>query len=135
MEKSDKIIDDLQRIILMLSRENTQMKAYLRESCRGTQPGKTATTALCHLRKMRTDHCVPAVSGKKVVESDFPAHVDSPVKYGKGIESLIGYLSVRQYLPFKRLQEMLSDIFAVQISEGGLHCLLKRLASKDWRVS
>jgi transposase len=66
----------------------------------------------------------------KVVESDFPAHVDSPVKYGKGIESLIGYLSVRQYLPFKRLQEMLNDIFAVQISEGGLHCLLKRLAYK-----
>jgi transposase len=66
----------------------------------------------------------------KVVESDFPVDVDSPVKYGKSIESLIGYLSVRQYLPFKRLQEMLSDIFAVQISEGGLHCLLKRLASK-----
>jgi transposase len=66
----------------------------------------------------------------KVVESDFPDDVDNPVKYGKSIESLIGYLSVRQYLPFKRLQEMLSDIFAIQISEGGLHCLLKRLASK-----
>jgi len=66
----------------------------------------------------------------KVVESDFPGDVDSPVKYGKSIESLIGYLSVRQYLPFKRLQEMLGDIFAVQISEGGLHCLLNRLASK-----
>jgi transposase len=29
MEKSDKIIDDLQRIILMLSRENAQMKARI----------------------------------------------------------------------------------------------------------
>lgn len=66
----------------------------------------------------------------KVVESDFPVEVVSPVRYGKGIESFIGYLSVRQYLPFKRLQEMLKDIFSVQISEGGLHCLLKRLASK-----
>ena len=66
----------------------------------------------------------------KVIESDFPAEVDSSVKYGKSIESLVGYLSVRQYLPFKRLQEMLNDIFAVQISEGGIHCLLKRLASK-----
>ena len=66
----------------------------------------------------------------KVVESDFPGDVDSPVRYGKGIESLVGYLSVRQYLPFKRLQEMLGDIFGVQISEGGLHCLLNRLASK-----
>jgi len=66
----------------------------------------------------------------KVVESDFPVDVDSPVRYGKGIESLIGYLSVRQYLPFKRLREMMGDIFAVQISEGGLHHLLNRLAAK-----
>jgi transposase len=66
----------------------------------------------------------------KVVESDFPPGVDSPVRYGNNIETLIGYLSVRQYLPFKRLQEMLNDIFAVQISEGGLHWLLNRLASK-----
>jgi transposase/uncharacterized coiled-coil protein SlyX len=65
-----------------------------------------------------------------MVESDFPVGVESPVRYGKNIETLIGYLSVRQYLPFKRLQEMLNDIFAVQISEGGLHWLLNRLASK-----
>jgi transposase-like protein len=65
-----------------------------------------------------------------MVESDFPVGVDSPVRYGKNIETLIGYLSVRQYLPFKRLQEMLNDIFAVQISEGGLHWLLNRLAAK-----
>jgi transposase len=66
----------------------------------------------------------------KMVESDFPVGVDSPVKYGKSIETLIGYLSVRQYLPFKRLQEMLNDVFSVQISEGGLHWLMNRLASK-----
>jgi transposase len=66
----------------------------------------------------------------KLVESDFPAGVDSPVRYGKNIEALIGYLSIRQYLPFKRLQEMLHDLFTLPISEGGLHCLLNRLASK-----
>jgi transposase len=66
----------------------------------------------------------------KIVESDFPVGVDSSVRYGNNIETLIGYLSVRQYLPFKRLQEMMNDIFAVQISEGGLHWLLNRLASK-----
>jgi transposase len=65
-----------------------------------------------------------------IVESDFPVGVDSAVRYGKNIETLVGYLSVRQYLPFKRLKEMLNDIFSVQVSEGGLHCLLNRLASK-----
>ena len=65
-----------------------------------------------------------------IVESDFPVGVDAPVRYGKNIETLVGYLSVRQYLPFKRLQEMMRDIFSVPISEGGLHCLLNRLALK-----
>jgi transposase len=65
-----------------------------------------------------------------IVESDFPVGVDSPVRYGKNIETLVGYLSVRQYLPFKRLKEMMNDIFTVQVSEGGLHCLLNRLALK-----
>jgi len=66
----------------------------------------------------------------KVIESDFPAGVDWPVSYGQNIVSLVGYLSVRQHLPFKRLQEMMHDLFGVSISEGGLHCLLNRLASK-----
>jgi transposase len=63
-------------------------------------------------------------------DSDFPEGVDWPVSYGKNIESLVGYLNVRQYLPFKRLQEMMRDVFGVSISEGGLHYLLNRLCSK-----
>ncbi len=66
----------------------------------------------------------------KMVESGFPVGVDCPVRYGTNIETLIGYLNVRHYLPFKRLQEMLHDLFAIPISEGGLHFLLNRLASK-----
>jgi transposase len=65
-----------------------------------------------------------------VFESDFPEGVDWPVSYGKNIESLVGYLNVRQYLPFKRLQETMRDVFGVSISEGGLHYLLNRLSGK-----
>jgi len=210
MEPTDKIIADLQRIILMQARENTLLKSRLedleRELARyntskdgsnsslppskdenrpprtsslrekggrkaGGQPGHEGTTlkmtetpdeiiehraCFCPecgkdvsnhpfefsgkrqvvdiptIKQIVTEHRVYRCTCTcgKVVESDFPASVESAVKYGKGIESLVGYLSVRQYLPFKRLQEMLNDIFAVQISEGGLHCLLKRLATK-----
>jgi transposase len=94
--------------------------------------GKRQVIDIPTIKQVVTEHRVyrcKCTCGK-VVESDFPVGVDSPVRYGKSIESFIGYLSVRQYLPFKRLQEMLNDIFAVQISEGGLHCLLNRLASK-----
>ena len=65
-----------------------------------------------------------------VFESDFPQGVDWSVSYGKNIESLVGYLNVRQYLPFKRLEEMMHDVFGVSISEGGLHSLLNRLSGK-----
>lgn len=94
--------------------------------------GKRQVIDIPPIKQIVTEHRVyrcKCTCGK-VVESDFPVGVDSPVRYGNNIETLIGYLSVRQYLPFKRLQEMINDIFAVQISEGGLHWLLNRLASK-----
>jgi transposase len=94
--------------------------------------GKRQVIDIPPIKQIVTEHRVyrcKCTCGK-IVESDFPVGVDSVVRYGNNIETLIGYLSVRQYLPFKRLQEMMNDIFAVQISEGGLHWLLNRLASK-----
>jgi transposase len=94
--------------------------------------GKRQVIEIPTIKQIVTEHRVYTCtcSCGKIVESDFPVGVDSPVKYGKSIETIIGYLSVRQYLPFKRLQEMMNDVFAVQISEGGLHWLMNRLASK-----
>lgn len=94
--------------------------------------GKRQVIDIPTIKQVVTEHRVyrcKCTCGK-MVESNFPVDVDSPVRYGENIETIIGYLSVRQYLPFKRLQEMLNDIFTVQVSEGGLHCLLNRLASK-----
>jgi transposase len=36
----------------------------------------------------------------------YPAHVNAPVQYGSGVESLITYLDGRQYLPYNRLKEL-----------------------------
>ena len=94
--------------------------------------GKRQVIDIPTIKQIVTEHqvfrCMCACG--KMVESEFPDGVDCPVRYGKNIETLIGYLNVRQYLPFKRLQEMLHDLFAIPISEGGLHCLLNRLATK-----
>jgi transposase len=62
--------------------------------------------------------------------ADFPQGVDSPVSYGSNIEGLIGYFHARQYLPFKRMREMMGDVFNIDISEGGIHCLLGRFADR-----
>lgn len=62
--------------------------------------------------------------------SDFPGNITAPVSYGSGVESLIGYLHTRQYIPFVRIQEILSDIFGLPVSEGGIHYLLNKLVRK-----
>lgn len=62
--------------------------------------------------------------------ADFPEGVDSPISYGSNIEGLIGYFHARQYLPFSRMKEMMGDVFNINISEGGLHCLLDRFADR-----
>ncbi len=62
--------------------------------------------------------------------SEFPAEANAPVSYGNNIESLVGYFHSRQYVPFKRMKEFFNDVFNVPISEGGIHCLLNKLAKK-----
>lgn len=61
---------------------------------------------------------------------DFPVVANAPVSYGNNVESLIGYFHSRQYIPFKRMEEILKDIFNIPISEGGIHYLLNKLVKK-----
>ena len=63
--------------------------------------------------------------------ADFPEEAGSPVSYGSNIEGLIGYFHARQYLPFKRMKEMMGDVFNIDISEGGIHYLLARFADRS----
>ena len=65
-----------------------------------------------------------------ITETEYPAEANAPVSYGNNIESLIGYFHTRQYLPFKRMQEMFNDVFSAPISEGGLHYILDKLVNK-----
>jgi len=62
--------------------------------------------------------------------SGYPANVNTHVSYGSNVESLVGYLHSRQYIPFARMQEIFHDIFGLPVSEGGLHYLLDRLVGK-----
>jgi len=56
--------------------------------------------------------------------------IKNRIIFGSNIEALTAYFSVRQYTPFKRLQELFRDVFKSKISEGGLHELLKRITIK-----
>jgi transposase len=66
-----------------------------------------------------------------VNKGSYPTEANSAVSYGNNIESLIGYFHTRQYLPFKRMQELFKDVFGTQISEGGIHYILDKLVAKS----
>ncbi len=65
-----------------------------------------------------------------ITQSGYPTEANAPASYGNNIESLIGYFHARQYIPFKRMQEIFKDIFSMPISEGGIHYLLDKLVTK-----
>ena len=63
-------------------------------------------------------------------KGEFPGNVNAKVQYGCHIEALTAYLNVRQYMPYNRIQEFYSQIMGLDISQGGIGCLLQRFTSK-----
>ena len=63
-------------------------------------------------------------------ESEYPEHITNNIQYGSNVESLVSYLSVYQYLPFRRLKELFYHIFNLEISEGTIDNILRRMSEK-----
>lgn len=66
----------------------------------------------------------------QLVKGSFPARVKAPIQYGPGVEAMAGYLSVRQYLPYQRMQECFQDLFGIPISQASLVSAVRRMAVK-----
>jgi len=62
--------------------------------------------------------------------SQLPFHLQARVQYGTEVSAYVGYLSVRQYLSYNRIVEMMRDIFNIPMSEGTVDNMLKGLAQK-----
>lgn len=63
-------------------------------------------------------------------EGAFPAKVVSPTQYGKRVQNLAVYLSVRQYMSFNRIKEYFSSVYGINLSEGTIQNILKSMAQK-----
>jgi transposase len=63
---------------------------------------------------------------EKRTRASFPAGVTQSVQYGARLQATTTYLNQYQLLPYKRLQELLSDLFDVNLSQGTLYNILKR---------
>lgn len=66
--------------------------------------------------------------------ADFPANVTAPVQYGDTVHALVSYLSVYQHIPFKRMTQMLTDVFRISLSEGTVRNILNRSARRAMPV-
>lgn len=53
-------------------------------------------------------------------KAKFPEHITQPVQYGSRVKAMATYFSQGQLLPYKRLQEIFRDIYALPLSEGTL---------------
>ena len=62
--------------------------------------------------------------------ADFPLGVNAPIQYGSSVETLVGYFSIYQYIPFKRLQSLFSQLFFLPLSQGSIGNILERSTEK-----
>jgi len=60
----------------------------------------------------------------------YPNGVDAPVCYGKNTQALISYLSARQYIPYKRSEEILRSVFGLNICQGSIKNILDKTSRK-----
>ena len=64
------------------------------------------------------------------MDSEFPTYVAASLQYGPNVESLVGYLHARQYLPYHRMKELFTDVMNLPISVGGINSVLTRITQK-----
>lgn len=61
----------------------------------------------------------------------FPTGVGAPISYGSNVQGLVAYLHTRQFIPYKRMKEMLNDLFGLPISQGGIEQLLNHFCKTN----
>lgn len=63
-------------------------------------------------------------------KGDFPTEATAPVSYGPNVHALVGYMSTLQSIPFKRMVDILNNVFGMQMSQGSVSNILQRMRKK-----
>ena len=77
-----------------------------------------------YIQMKRTCTCGHCAKG------EFPKEVIGTVCYGPIIESTVAYLSTLQTIPFKRLSELMENLFGVSMSQGTISNILNRMRKR-----
>jgi hypothetical protein len=60
----------------------------------------------------------------------YPTGVEGPIQYGPSIITLVSYLSVFQYVPYKRMSQLLEVMLGLRISQGTIDNLLTKASER-----
>jgi transposase len=60
----------------------------------------------------------------------YPPGVNAPIQYGPNVKSIVSYMSVYQYLPYKRMSTFFKDMFSLPLSEGSIDSILEEMSQK-----
>lgn len=63
-------------------------------------------------------------------KGEFPSEATAPVSYGPNVHALVGYMSTLQSIPFKRMVDILNNVFGLQMSQGTVSNILQRMRKK-----
>lgn len=63
-------------------------------------------------------------------KGEFPREANAPVSYGANVHALVGYMSTLQSIPFKRMVDILNNVFGLQMSQGTVSNILQRMRKK-----
>lgn len=94
------------------------------------------TYQVIDLPKYRPITIAHLVFGRKckcghVTKAEKPKECGKYVTYGPNIRALVSFLSEGQSVPYKRLCEILEDVFGVHISQGSIKNILDKQAEKS----
>jgi transposase len=65
-----------------------------------------------------------------VTIAELQDHLKANVQYGTQTNAWVAYFSIRQYIPYNRIAEIMRDCFHLSISEGTVDNMLKNLTEK-----
>jgi len=108
-------------------------------TCRGEDPSRYQAHSIGRRQVIDIPPIKPIVTEHQLFEvhcrcghnnkASYPEGILTPVSYGPGVQSLVPYLSVRQYLPVERIAELLSSLCGLSLSTGGV-CYLPEKAKQ-----
>jgi transposase len=67
----------------------------------------------------------------RINRGHYPSGVNARIQYGPNVKSTVSYMSIYQYLPYRRMVRFFKDTFSLSLSEGSIESILEEMSQKS----